>query len=118
MGCACCASTTKPARATTSTTAIRRRRTTSLRWNSFWRTSGLLSIIGEFDMTNTVTIGVASREEINARFKRAMTTGERTAPFIGFADERALWSTLTPLRWDILKVMTGAGPLALREIAR
>jgi len=69
-------------------------------------------------MTNTVTIGVASREEINARFKRAMTTGERTAPFIGFADERALWSTLTPLRWDILKVMTGAGPLALREIAR
>lgn len=69
-------------------------------------------------MTNTVTIGVASRAEINARFMRAMTTGERTAPFIGFADERALWRTLTPLRWDILKVMTGAGPLALREIAR
>jgi len=66
----------------------------------------------------TVTIGVASRNEINARFTRAMTTGKRAAPFIGFADERALWSTLTPLRWDILKVMTGAGPLALREIAR
>jgi hypothetical protein len=31
-------------------------------------------------MTNTVTIGVASREEINARFMRAMTTGERMAP--------------------------------------
>ena len=69
-------------------------------------------------MTNTVTIGVASRAEINARFMRAMTTGERTAAFIGFADERVLWRTLTPLRWDILKVMTGAGPLALREIAR
>ncbi len=69
-------------------------------------------------MTNTVTIGVASRAEIKARFKRAMTTGKRVAPFIGFADERALWGTLTPLRWDILKVMTGAGPLALREIAR
>jgi predicted transcriptional regulator len=69
-------------------------------------------------MTNTVTIGVASRKEINARFMRAMTTGKRTAPFIGFADQRALWGTLTPLRWDILKVMTGAGPLALREIAR
>lgn len=49
---------------------------------------------------------------------RAMATGKRTPPFIGFADERALWRTLTPLRWDILKVMTGAGPLALREIAR
>jgi predicted transcriptional regulator len=69
-------------------------------------------------MTNTVTIGVASREEINARFMRAMTTGKRAAPFIGFADERALWGTLTPLRWDILKTMTGVGPLALREIAR
>jgi len=69
-------------------------------------------------MTNTVTIGVTSREEIKARFTRAMTTGKRAAPFIGFVDERALWSTLTPLRWDILKVMTGAGPLALREIAR
>ena len=69
-------------------------------------------------MTNIVTIGVASRAEINARFMHAMTTGERTAPFIGFADEQALWRTLTPLRWEILKVMTGAGPLALREIAR
>jgi predicted transcriptional regulator len=69
-------------------------------------------------MASTVTIGVASREEINARFTRAMTTGKCAAPFIGFVDERALWGTLTPLRWDILKVMTGAGPLALREIAR
>jgi predicted transcriptional regulator len=69
-------------------------------------------------MTKTVTIGVASRKEINARFTRAMTTGKRAAPFIGFVDERALWSTLTPLRWDLLKVMTGAGSLALREIAR
>jgi predicted transcriptional regulator len=69
-------------------------------------------------MTNTVTIGVASREEINARFMRAMTTGKRAAPFIGFANERELWSTLSPLRWEILKTMTGAGPLALREIAR
>ena len=39
-------------------------------------------------MTNTVTIGVASREEIKARFTRAMTTGKRVAPFIGFVDER------------------------------
>lgn len=69
-------------------------------------------------MKNTVTIGVAAREEVNARFIRVMTTGKRMAPFIGFADERTLWSTLTPLRWDILKMMTGAGPLALREIAR
>jgi hypothetical protein len=37
-------------------------------------------------MTNTVTIGVASREEVNARFMRAMTTGERAMPFIGFVD--------------------------------
>jgi len=66
----------------------------------------------------TVTIGVATRDQINTRFMRAMTTGKRAAPFVGFADERALWGTLTPLRWNILKEMTGAGPLALREIAR
>lgn len=66
----------------------------------------------------TVTIGVATRDEINARFMRAMKTGRRAAPFIGFADEEALWRTLTPLRWGILKAMAGAGPLAIREIAR
>ena len=69
-------------------------------------------------MGNTVTIGVASREEIKRRFTRAMTTGKRAAPFIGFSDEQTLWRTLTPLRWAILKTMTGAGALALREIAR
>lgn len=66
----------------------------------------------------TVTIGVASRDEINARFMRAMNTGRRAAPFIGFADEEALWRALTPLRWTILKAMAGAGPLAIREVAR
>lgn len=66
----------------------------------------------------TVTIGVATRDGINACFKRAMTTGKRAAPLIGFTDERALWGTLTPLRRETLKTMTGAGPLALRELAR
>lgn len=69
-------------------------------------------------MKNTVTIGIASRGDANARFLRAMKSGRRAAPFIGFADEAALWRTLTPLRWNILKAMTGAGPLALREVAR
>lgn len=66
----------------------------------------------------TVTIGVATRADINARFLSAMKTGTPAEPFIGFADERSLWTTLTPLRWDILKAMTGSGALALREIAR
>jgi phosphomannomutase len=29
-----------------------------------------------------------------------------------------MWRVLTPNRWAVLEVMTGAGPLALREIAR
>jgi len=33
----------------------------------------------EGTVKNTVTIGVASREEINARFSRAMTTGKRVS---------------------------------------
>lgn len=67
---------------------------------------------------NVLNIGIATRNDINDRFLHAMTTGQSAPPFIGFADERTLWSTLTPLRWDILKIMAGAGPLALREIAR
>lgn len=34
------------------------------------------------------------------------------------ASSETLWRTLTPLRWGVLKAMTGTGPLAIREVAR
>ncbi|MDD5036289.1 MAG: hypothetical protein PHE55_16190 [Methylococcaceae bacterium] len=67
---------------------------------------------------NTVTIGVASREEVNARFMQAMTTGDRQGAFRSFENDEQLWRILTAKRWALLKAMTGAGPMSLREAAR
>ncbi len=43
--------------------------------------------------------------------------GEREAR-IGFASPELLWKVLTAKRWELLKAMTGAGPLSIREAAR
>ncbi|MBX3672627.1 MAG: DNA-binding protein [Burkholderiales bacterium] len=43
--------------------------------------------------------------------------GEREAR-IGFASPELLWRVLTAKRWELLKAMTGAGPLSIREAAR
>ena len=67
---------------------------------------------------NTVTIGVSTPEEASERFLRAWETGEPQGAHIGFPSLEDLWKTLTVKRWEILKAMTGAGPLAIREIAR
>jgi predicted transcriptional regulator len=67
---------------------------------------------------NTVVIGVASREEANARVMRALKTGEPQGAYRSFSSTTELWRTLSPKRWDVLKAMTGAGALSLREVAR
>jgi len=65
----------------------------------------------------TVTIEVASLEDTQARMKAAFR-GEPQGCFISFPSHEDLWTTLTPNRWGILKAMTGAGPLGVRELAR
>ena len=44
--------------------------------------------------------------------------GESQGSFITFPSHEALWVTLTANRWAILKALTGAGPLGVRELAR
>jgi len=66
---------------------------------------------------NKVTIGVASLNETKARLRRALK-GERQGAFISFASLELLWKVLTPKRWEIVRAMTGAGPLAIRAVAR
>lgn len=66
---------------------------------------------------NTVTIGVSSLDETKSRMRRAFR-GERQGAFIGFASLELLWKVLTPKRWEIVRAMTGVGPIAIREIAR
>jgi predicted transcriptional regulator len=66
---------------------------------------------------STVTIGVTSIEETSERMRRAFG-GEEQGAFIGFASLEVLWKVLTPKRWEIVRAMTSAGPLAIREVSR
>jgi predicted transcriptional regulator len=70
----------------------------------------------EFDM-KTVTLSVASREEVGQRFSAAFK-GEDQGAHISFASVELLWDTLTKKRWEILGAMTGEGALSIREVAR
>jgi predicted transcriptional regulator len=65
----------------------------------------------------TVTLSVASREDMNHRV-RAAFRGEEQGAHISFASADLLWRTLTKKRWDILQAMTGQGELSIREVAR
>lgn len=65
----------------------------------------------------TVTLGVSSIEE-TMRQAEAAFRGEPQGEFISFASVDLLWKVLTPRRWDLLKVMTGQGPMTIREAAR
>ena len=49
---------------------------------------------------------------------RAAFRGKAQGAFIGFASVELLWKVIGPKRWEILRTMTGAGPIALREVAR
>lgn len=67
---------------------------------------------------NTVTLDVRGLADTLADVAEAMETLKPSAPRISFETPELLWNTLTAKRWGIIKIMTGAGPLALREIAR
>jgi predicted transcriptional regulator len=64
-----------------------------------------------------VTIGVSSTEDTRTRMLSAFK-GEEQGAFISFASAELLWKVITPKRWGVLRAMTGAGPLAIREVAR
>lgn len=65
----------------------------------------------------TVTLILSSREDTNRRFKRAIE-GKTQGAFISFDSPALLFKVLTGKRWELLKMMTGAGPITIRETAR
>ena len=67
----------------------------------------------------TVTLEVRSPAEAMAGFAQAWRAGkaEKTAR-ISFASPELLWKVLTAKRWELLKVLCGAGPISIREAAR
>jgi predicted transcriptional regulator len=66
---------------------------------------------------NRVRIGISSLDETKARMLRAFQ-GDDQGAFISFASVELLWKIITPKRWEILRAMTGTGPLSIREVAR
>lgn len=68
---------------------------------------------------NTVILEVRSLADTLADAARAMNSGraEREAR-IGFATPELLWQVLTAKRWELLKVLCGAGAMSIREAAR
>lgn len=64
-----------------------------------------------------VTIGIADVEETKKRMRRAFR-GHEEGAFIGFASVEIMWKVITPKRWQLMRAIAGAGPLAIREIAR
>ncbi|MFZ2445851.1 MAG: hypothetical protein WAW37_05800 [Syntrophobacteraceae bacterium] len=65
----------------------------------------------------TVTLVISSRESTDRRFLRAFD-GEPQGSFISFDSPALLFKVLTGKRWELLKLMTGAGPMTIREAAR
>ena len=67
----------------------------------------------------TVTLDVRTPAESMADFVHAWKTGkpQKTAR-ISFATPELLWRVLTEKRWELLKVLCGAGPVSIREAAR
>ncbi|WP_294995212.1 DNA-binding protein [Sulfuritalea sp.] len=67
----------------------------------------------------TVTLDVRPPVDSMADFAQAWKTGkaQKTAR-ISFATPELLWKVLTEKRWELLKVLCGAGPVSIREAAR
>lgn len=67
----------------------------------------------------TVTLDVRAPADSMAEFADAWKTGksQKTAR-ISFATPELLWRVLTEKRWELLKLLCGAGPVSIREAAR
>ncbi len=66
---------------------------------------------------NIVTIEVSSLDKTRDRLLAAFDGGVQ-GNFVTFPTPEALWKTFTPKRWEIVRAMTGAGAMAIRELAR
>lgn len=65
----------------------------------------------------TVIISVEPLDKVKQRLALAFK-GKKQGSRITFPTHELMWKILTPKRWAILKAMTGAGALGVREIAR
>jgi predicted transcriptional regulator len=65
----------------------------------------------------TVTLQVSSLEQVKRRAREAFK-GKRQGSRISFATPELLFRLLTPKRWELIRALTGAGAVTIREAAR
>jgi predicted transcriptional regulator len=66
-----------------------------------------------------VILDVRTPSESMGDFLNAWKTGKpQGSARISFATPELLWQVLTAKRWQLLKVLCGAGPVSIREAAR
>lgn len=66
---------------------------------------------------HTVTLRIASREKVNKRFLEAFK-GKQQGSFISFESPAVLFKVISGHRWELLKMMTGARAMSIREASR
>jgi predicted transcriptional regulator len=65
----------------------------------------------------TVTLQVAKLEEVKGRAREAFK-GKKQGSRISFATPELLFRLLTAKRWELIRALTGAGAVTIRESAR
>jgi predicted transcriptional regulator len=65
----------------------------------------------------TVTLHVADLDEVKRRARDAFK-GKKQGSRISFASPELLFRLLTAKRWELIRALTGAGPVTIREAAR
>jgi predicted transcriptional regulator len=67
----------------------------------------------------TVILGIETQDDVTRRIVSAARNRRKVDDDrISFESVGALWRVLAPKRMEIVRAMTGAGPLAIREVAR
>jgi predicted transcriptional regulator len=65
----------------------------------------------------TVTLQVAKLDEVKRRARDAFK-GRKQGSRISFATPELLFKVLTGKRWQLIRALTGAAPMTIREAAR
>jgi predicted transcriptional regulator len=65
----------------------------------------------------TVTLQVAKFDEVKRRARDAFR-GKKQSSRISFATPELLFKVLTAKRWELIRALTAAGPVTIREAAR
>jgi predicted transcriptional regulator len=66
---------------------------------------------------NTVTLQVSTLDDVKRRAQDAFK-GRKQGAYISFATPELLFRLLTAKRWELIRALTGAGPVSIREAAR